>query len=182
MELKPQDIVVVLKLLASGFKPWSYSGLGEELSMSASHVFNSILRSQGARLLDGFTPHPAEKARGAFGETNSANLKEFLIYGVKYSFPVTRGGPTRGVPTAEGASPLKERFVESFPLPPVWPYAEGNVRGLEFSPLYRNVPQASLRDPQLYKLLVLVDAIREGRARERELAIDQLTAEIDARI
>jgi hypothetical protein len=40
--------------------------------------------------------------------------------------------------------------------------------------------QAALQDPKLYELLALVDAIREGRARERELAIRELTARIDA--
>jgi hypothetical protein len=64
-------------------------------------------------------------------------------------------------------------------LPPVWPYAEGPLRGIAFSPLYKNVPQAALRDSKLYELLALVDAIREGRAREREIAIRELTARID---
>ena len=40
--------------------------------------------------------------------------------------------------------------------------------GLE--PLYKSVPHAALRDPALYELLALVDAIRDGRAREGNLA------------
>jgi hypothetical protein len=54
--------------------------------------------------------------------------------------------------------------------PPVWPYAEGNTRGYALAPLYRTVPEAALRDPDLYQLLALADAIRDGRARERSLA------------
>jgi hypothetical protein len=50
---------------------------------------------------------------------------------------------------------------------------------VEFSPLYKNVPEAARRDPKLYELLALVDAIRDGRAREREIAIDELKARID---
>jgi len=101
---------------------------------------------------------------------------------VKYSFPVIRGGITRGLPTAEAASPLREHFSDSSALPPVWPYPEGEgaVRGTAFSPLYDNVPKAAWRDPKLYELLALVDAIREGRAREREIAIRELTARIDS--
>ena len=53
---------------------------------------------------------------------------------------------------------------------PVWPSADGTVRGLAFSPLYRSAPQAAGRDEILYELLALVDALRAGRARERELA------------
>jgi len=190
MELRPQDVVVVLKLLARGGTPWSYSMLGEELAMSASHVFASVNRAQASRLLDFAAipprPRPVRVARpsrnrlATLPKPNRSNLKEFLIHGVKYAFPVERGGPTRGIPTAEATSPLKQQFPQDFPLPPVWPYAEGSVRGIEFSPLYKNVPAAALRDPKLHELLALVDAIREGRAREREIAIRELTARIDA--
>jgi hypothetical protein len=182
MELRPQDVVVVLKLLASGFNPWTYARLGEELAMSPSNAFTSVARAEAAHLLNATATHPPKgrKARALLPEPNQSNLKEFLIHGVKYSFPVERGGPTRGVPTAEAATPLSQHFSQNFPLPPVWPYADGPVRGLAFSPLYENVPAAALRDPKLYELLALVDAIREGRAREREIAIGELTARIDS--
>ena len=101
------------------------------------------------------------------------------MHGVKYAFPVERGGLTRGVPTADAGPPLNQQFAKSL-NPPVWPYAEGSVRGIAFSPLYKNVPAAALRDAELYKLLALVDAIREGRARERDIAIRELTTRIDS--
>jgi hypothetical protein len=182
MELRPQDVVIVLKLLASGFNPWTYARLGQELAMSPSNAFTSVARADAARLLHAASTHPpnGRKARALLPEPNRNNLKEFLVHGVKYAFPVERGGPTRGVPTAEAATPLSQHFSQAFPLPPVWPYAEGSVRGLAFSPLYQNVPAAALRDPKLYELLALVDAIREGRAREREIAIAELTTRIDS--
>ena len=55
-------------------------------------------------------------------------------------------------------------------LPPVWPWPNGDTRGVGLEPLYKSVPRAALRDPALYQLLALVDAIRDGRARERNLA------------
>jgi len=55
-------------------------------------------------------------------------------------------------------------------LPPVWPWPEGNTRGIGLEPLYKSVPRAALRDPNLYQFLALVDAIRDGRARERKIA------------
>ena len=58
--------------------------------------------------------------------------------------------------------------------PPVWPFAEGNTRGYAFLPLYKTVPKAAKEDERFYELLVLVDAIRGGRARERQLAIQEL--------
>jgi hypothetical protein len=46
--------------------------------------------------------------------------------------------------------------------------------GIALEPLYKTVPEASLRDPSLYELLALVDAIRDGRARERKIAEKEL--------
>jgi hypothetical protein len=187
MPLHPQDVVVVLKLVVNreASKRQTYAELSKDLFMSASQVFRSVGRAEAARLLSTPTiPPPSD-----FGEEsprvwlwpNNNNLKEFLIHGVKYAFPVERGGPTRGIPTAEATRPLDRHFSQDFPLPPVWPYADGPLRGIAFSPLYKNVPRAALQDPKLYELLALVDAIREGRAREREIAINELTARIDSR-
>ncbi len=203
MNLGPQDVVVVLKFLAAGSKSRTqqkaddyaeeialtgrksstYAGLGEELAMSPSQVFRSVDRAEEARLLDRrlFPAAPGPTKDQTISWPIRANLKEFLIHGVKYAFPVHRGGLVRGIPTAHAAPPLNRHFAESSEPPPVWPDAEGSVRGLEFSPLYKNVPAAARRDPELYELLALVDAIRDGRAREREIAIRELTARIDER-
>ncbi|MEJ1973089.1 MAG: hypothetical protein WDM96_11715 [Lacunisphaera sp.] len=48
--------------------------------------------------------------------------------------------------------------------------SEGRVQGAAVQPLYGSVPGAARRDPELYHLLALVDALRIGRARERALA------------
>jgi hypothetical protein len=179
-------VVVVLKLVANrdASRRWTYADLSKELFMSASQVFRSVARAEAARLLNApiIPPPPdfGDEAPRVWLWPNNNNLKEFLIHGVKYAFPVERGGPTRGVPTAEATRPLARHFHQDFPLPPVWPYAEGPLRGIAFSPLYKDVPQAALRDPKLYELLALLDAIREGRAREREMAIRELTERIDS--
>ena len=65
-------------------------------------------------------------------------------------------------------------LVSSGDPPPVWPDPEGNVRGQSFSPLYKSVPKAASKDRQLYELLVLTDAIRGGRSREREIAVKEI--------
>jgi hypothetical protein len=184
--LRPQDVVVVLKLVANrnASRQWTYAELGKTLYLSASQVFRSVARAEAARLLNPPTVPPPPGSEVELPRVgvwpNSKNLQEFLIHGAKYAFPVERGGPTRGVPTAEAAHPLNRHFSQDFSLPPVWPYVNGPLRGIAFSPLYKNVPQAAVHDPQLHELLALVDAIREGRAREREIAIRELTARIDA--
>lgn len=168
MVLKPQDIVILLKLVTLGDRPWSYNALAHDLFMSPSEVHSGIRRAAAARLFDGVRNVPLVKA-----------LEEFLVHGVKYAFPPDRGPLTRGIPTSYAAPPLKEKIVQPAEPPPVWPDPEGQERGYEFSPLYKSVPKAAGRDSALYELLALVDAIRDGRARERELAVRELIARLE---
>ena len=86
----------------------------------------------------------------------------------------------RGVPTSASAEPLKSRLVGDTDPPTVWPYAEGKVRGIALAPLYQGAPKAALRDPKFYSVLALSDAVRSGRARERNLAVELLKKEIHA--
>lgn len=44
--------------------------------------------------------------------------------------------------------------------------------------LYKEVPEAALRDVKFHSVLALCDAVRSGRTRERNLAIDLLGKEI----
>ena len=161
MNLKPQDVVVALKLLGypSGRPPISV--VAGDLGLSPSEVHGAIQRLRGSRLLHG----PALKDK-----PNISGLEEFLIHGLKYAFPAEHGEVTRGIPTSYAAEPLKSEISVSNDLPPVWPWHDGDTRGVGIEPLYKNVPRAALRDPALYQLLALVDAIRDGRARERSLA------------
>jgi hypothetical protein len=184
MVLLAQDVVVLLKLAVprTADRNLTYAKLGDELFMSPSQVFRSIERAEGARLLTtpDVSPHSPEKLPHKWlRQYHGANLKEFLVHGVKYAFPAKRSGLTRGIPTAEAAPPLVQHFPQDSSFPPVWPHVEGLSRGLAFFPLSENVPQAATLDDKLYELLALLDAIREGRAREREIAIRELTARID---
>ena len=167
MMLKPQDIVILLKLVTIGGRPWSYGSLANELAMSPSEVHSGIKRAGVARLFDSQRKVPLLQA-----------LLEFLVHGVKYAYPPERGPLTRGVPTGYAAAPLKSLINQPDEAPPVWPDAEGRVRGYALAPLYRSVPKAVGRDPRLYELLALVDAVRDGRARERELAVKELSRQL----
>lgn len=42
-----------------------------------------------------------------------AELLEFLLHGVRFVYPVERGGLTRGLPTAHAAPPLSGRVMIS---------------------------------------------------------------------
>ena len=167
MLLKPQDIVIMLKLVVRNGSEWSYPALAHELSMSASEVHAGVKRAVAAKLMDMHRKVPVK-----------SNLLEFLIHGVKYAYPPDHGGLTRGMPTGYAAPPLRELIVQSDEPPPVWSDPEGQVRGYEFSPLFSSVPHACKVDPKLYELLALVDAIRDGRARERKIAVNEIQSRI----
>lgn len=169
MVLKPQDVVVVLKLSGFGGKRPPFAQIAKDLCLSVSEVHAAVKRAQAAHLLHG--PELGDRANG-----NA--LEEFLIHGVKYAFPAHHGAMTRGLPTSYAAEPLR-RYVKPGDEPvPVWPDPTGPVRGTAFEPLYRNVPEAAKRDSHLYELLALIDAIRDGRARERRLAEKELVTRL----
>ena len=159
--LKPQDLMVLLKLLAVGKGPTTYGDLAKALGMSASEVHASMGRARSARLVNFETDRPV---------VVRAALKEFLLHGAKYAFPATLGSPTRGIPTAYAAPPLVTQVSQPSELPPVWPDAEGDQRGISFHPLYPTAPLAARNDRVLYEFLALFDALRGGSARERQLA------------
>jgi hypothetical protein len=161
MILKPQDIVVLLKLIAIGKSNWSYSKLAVDLYMSPSEVHAAVKRSMRAQLC-------FQSNSQIIPNTN--NLKEFIVHGIRYVFIPERGEITRGMPTIFGAAPMAGEIVTSGDPPPVWPDPEGDTRGQSFSPLYKSVPSAARKDIEFYELLVLVDAIRGGNIRERKIA------------
>ena len=163
MNLKPQDVLVALKLASTSGVGWSYPALVVALNLSLGELHKSIKRLTAAGL---YNENTRAVRRGA--------LEEFLIHGVKYAFPLERGGVMRGIPTAWATSPLKEKLIDTSELPPIWPYPEGTVQGQSWTPLYASVPEAALKDPALHEVLALLDAIRGGSARERNLAVDLL--------
>jgi len=171
MNLKPQDVVVALKLCAYPDARPAMSVIANDLSLSPSEVHGAIRRLRASRLLHG----PNLKDR-----PNISALEEFLIHGLKYAFPAEHGEVTRGIPTSYAAEPLKSEVSMSNDLPPVWPWHEGNTRGVGLEPLYKSVPQAALRDSNLYQFLALVDAIRDGRSRERKIAERELVHRLRA--
>jgi len=165
MNLKPQDILFLLKLVAQGEKPWSFNKIAGELGMSPSEVHAAAQRVVAARLAIKYDKSVRPNLR---------NLEEFLLHGIQYVFIPERGEINRGMPTAYASAPLNQVMAVSDEPPPVWPYHEGEVRGESFSPLYVSAPVAANQDPLLYELLALVDALRGGKARERELAAKEL--------
>jgi len=152
---------VVLKRWGGRGGGWNYQVLAHELGMSAAEAHNAVRRAREAGLL------PSGELSAP---PSPIPIEEFLIHGAKYAFPTKLGQVTRGFPTAHAASPLKDELQADTDLPPVWPHKDGTVRGTSVEPLYKSATEAALADPALYELLALLDALRMGRARERQLA------------
>lgn len=92
---------------------------------------------------------------------------------MKYFIPVEVGVYTRGIATRYASPIMSKDILQGNDPIPVWPYAEGDRRGLALEPLYRSVPASVAKYPDqlFYEMLVLIDSIRSGRARERNIAI-----------
>lgn len=159
--LKPQDIVILLKIIALGDASWYHHTIAEDLNMSQSEVSQSLNRSKYAGLID-----------SSKKKVNKLAFTELLLHGISYVFPQQPGPIVRGLLTAHSAQPLNEIINSNENY--VWPYAKGLDRGQAIEPLYNTAVQASLKDQNLYELLTLVDAIRVGRTREKELAKTEL--------
>jgi hypothetical protein len=164
--LRPQDLVVLLRLALTPGEVPTYAALAAELGMTASEIHAGLERAVQARL--------ARKGSAGKPAVVRDALKQFVVHGACYAFPALRGEATRGLPTGYAAPPLKDRILQPNEPPPVWPHKDGTARGMAFYPLYPTVPEAAGRNPALYELLALFDAIRGGSARERALAAELL--------
>jgi len=162
--LKPQDLVVLLKIHLEPAGSWTFAGLSESLEISASEVHGALKRAGFAQLYS--------QARR---QVRLHNLREFLEYGMRYAFPAQPGPMARGVPTAWSTAPLLGRLGSAAGPLLVWPDPRGEVDGLSIRPLYRTVPAATRRDQRLYEILALLDGLRLGRSRERAIAVEELS-------
>ena len=77
MNLKPQDILFLLKLVAYGKNHWSFNKLAVELGMSPAEVHAAAKRALAARL--------AVKEEDKVWP-NISNLEDFLLHGIQYVF------------------------------------------------------------------------------------------------
>ncbi len=160
--MRPQDVFILLKKLTRSGRAMNGKELSESLGISQSEVSEAMERNSNAHLTDD------TKVR-----VNIVSLREFLIYGIKYCFPVKLGAMVRGIPTAV-SSPLFSESIVTGDETYVWKCKEGTHRGQSVTPLFHTVPQAVKQDDELYSLLAIVDALRIGRARERNFAIQAL--------
>lgn len=159
--MRPQDVVILLKIIALDGREWQQRDISQQVFMSFSEVSESLNRSMIAGLID-------HKKRNVYRQA----LMEFLEHGLHYVFPQQAGTLVTGMATAHSHPNYKKTILSEMPF--VWPFTDGQDRGLAIQPLYRTVPQACQLDEKLYLLLASCDIIRVGKVREQKLAVERL--------
>lgn len=159
--MRPQDVAILLKLIAIGDKGWLLTSLSHELYISISEISESLNRSRISKLID------FEKKK-----VSRNNLMEFLEHGVKYVFPQQPGTMVKGIPTAHSQKAIKDNFISDINY--VWSDPKGEIMGLQIEPFYPKQVQAAKNDGVFYELMALLDIVRVGKIREVNYAVSQL--------
>lgn len=163
--MRPQDILILLKILSFKDKEFRLKDLSTLLAISPSEVTESVNRSLIAGLIAADKRTVMRKA-----------LLEFLIHGLAYVFPQKPGFLVAGMPTAHSAEPLSKEFKSNELY--VWPDRKGHVRGQAIEPFHPGQINAAKEDKKLYELLALTDAMRVGKIREKKMAEIELRKRI----
>ena len=159
--MKPQDVVILLKLMITGDEAWRQVDIANDLLLSQGEVAKALSRLKKSGLVTG-------------KRVNASGALEFLSYGLKYVFPAELGPIAVGVPTAMSAPSFKTKLLQGENDKYVWPSSQGKVRGQIIKPFYPGLAEAVLKDKVLYELMASVEVIRVGRAREKKIAIDKI--------
>ena len=146
---------------------YSVRFLASETGISKSEISNILARCY----FSGLAKPSIESGRPI---VNTRALSEFIASGLRYVFPATMGEMTRGIATGLTAPIFGGELRSATDHVPVWPDPKGNTSGLAVPPLFKTVPKAVRSDPDLYAMLALVDSVRIGLPRERNLAVSKL--------
>lgn len=162
--IKTPDIYVLGGLLVYD-GDWTYRSLADRLDVPHAVVQRALSRAGDAGL------YSAHRRR-----VHLPHFEEFAIHALRFLAPARLGALTRGVPAAWAAAPMSEAISSSGEEPPpVWPYAHGQVRGQAVEPLHRAAPEAVEEWSDLGEILALLDSLRVGDARVRNVAEDFLS-------
>lgn len=187
LQMKNQDIGVLLKLVClQRAELKSGEGLPDQAVQSmytvrALELQTGISKTQVNRSLKHCMEIGLARTDRELGvpRAKTKALLEFIIYGLRYVFPARVGELTRGVATSFAAPVLAGKLLSAGEHKLVWPDAHGDAMGQKVEPLFRTAVYAAKQDPEMYALLALIDAVRLGQARERNLASKLLQQYLD---
>src|SRR5689334_11799006 len=111
--MRPQDIAILLKIIAKKHQPWQNKDLAGELFISPAEVSDSLNRSSMAGLLQ------PEKKKKVYQKS----LMEFIEHGLHYVFPANPGTMVNGIYTSHSHPSMQQHFQSE--LNYVWPDPRG---------------------------------------------------------
>jgi hypothetical protein len=162
--VSPSDIYILAGLASQNSPEWTFRAVAERLDVAVPLVQRALERAAGAALYD-----PTSR------RVHRANFDDFLRHAVRFVAPAQLGPVVPGVSAAWAAPPMSRLIHESGDaVPPVWPSAEGRVRGRALEPLHKSAVKAAERELELAELLSVIDSLRAGDVRIRSVAADQL--------
>jgi len=159
--LKPQDIVLIAKLMLLRGEDWRQVDVANALLLPQGEVAKSLARLKKSGLV-------TDK------RVNISGALEFLSHGLKYVFPAELGALAVGIPTAMSAPFFGTDLLQGEGDHYVWPSLLGKTRGQIVVPFYPQMPEAVFKDKSLYELMASVEVLRIGRARERKIALEKI--------
>jgi hypothetical protein len=169
--IKGQDVIILLLLRLRPKHPWNHEALAHATGLSTSQCHSAQKRLREAHLL-GQGPHSP-------WHVPESNCSEFLLHAVKYIFPGKVGSQVRGIPTAHSALFVAKLFRGVNELGYVWPASEGDSKGISLEPIHPcQLRFGSAKNQDMYEMLVAIDSLRIGRARERNWAEDFIAKKI----
>lgn len=182
--MNSQDALVALKVLSlnlqldqveqdaaatdSILSQFETDEISKALCLPRLEVVGSIERLRVAGLLLSSEYHRSPLSANRYG------LMGLARFGFRFLFPVKPGVETKGLATAHAAAPMNSHLFSGGSRIPVWPTPLGSDVGYSITPLHPGAPRAALADPTLHGILVMIDSMRVGRARETHVASDLL--------
>lgn len=161
--VKPSDVYVLTGLLAQ-VDGWTYRSLAGSLRVAHPVVQRALSRSGEAGL---YVPERRE--------VNLPSFEEFAVHALRFVAPERLGTVVPGVPAAWATEPVSSAIrTAGEDLPPVWPYARGRVRGQALEPLHPAAVRAVEGRPRLGEYLSVLDSLRAGDTRVRQVSAELL--------
>ena len=165
-----RDIYVLAGAVASQREAPSLRELAAELHVDHTLVHRALGRAAEAGL---YSPASRSVILPAF--------EELVVHAARFIAPAPLGGLVAGVPAAWAAEPVSSRIREAGgDPPPVWPSAKGSVRGQTLEPLHPSAPEASAEHREVRELLAVIDSLRAGDLRVRQVATELLHDQLAA--
>ena len=163
LQLKPQDIVIAIRLLTLPSAGWTFHALGESVGLGHNQAHLAYKRLLLCELANAESKRPVK-----------TNLVEFLVHGIRYVFPPSWLEDARGLPTGASSPLLRGRLQSGVRI--VWPAknVKSSERGRGILPIHESVLVACRNDHKCYEILSVTEALRAGGAREREIAAEVL--------